>query len=83
MLTCYLFGLGDRHNDNIMITHEGIIFNVDYGFIMEAEPKMVGSWRLAPLIKWTSDIASPILSNVDLIDNPFDDIKYKELMNES
>ena len=61
LLTCYLFGLGDRHYDNIMISKEGIIFNIDYGFIMGAEPKQIKGIRIAPEIKWTEDIAKPLL----------------------
>ena len=80
LLTCYLFGLGDRHNDNIMISNEGIIFNIDYGFIMGNDPVKFGSIRLAPLVKWTSDIVSPILSNLELINKPFGDQNYMRLM---
>ena len=79
LLTCYLFGLGDRHYDNIMITDEGIIFNIDYGFIMSDEPKKIGTFRFAPEIKWTSDIAQPILSSAN-INDPFKDKAYEELM---
>lgn len=66
-----------------MITNEGIIFNIDYGFIMNDEPKQIGGFRLAPEIKWTSEIVEPILSNVDAtnLSSPFEDEAYKKLMN--
>ncbi len=78
MLTCYLFGLGDRHYDNIMISKEGHLFNIDYGFIMGAEPKQINGIRIAPEIKWTIDIAKPLLFNNN--SDVFKDTGYIDLM---
>ena len=59
-----------------MISEDGFIFNIDYGFIMGDEPKK----RIAPQIKWTEDIAKPILADEKKFKAPFDDSGYKKLM---
>ena len=35
----YLLGVGDRHRHNIMVTHDGVIFNIDFGWCLGQEPK--------------------------------------------
>lgn len=47
----YLLGIGDRHLDNIMITQDAFIFNIDFGYIMGKDPKI-----MSPEFRLTSEM---------------------------
>jgi phosphatidylinositol 3-kinase len=47
----YLFGIGDRHLENIMITNNGIIFHIDFSFILGQEAKI-----LVPYIRMSEQL---------------------------
>jgi hypothetical protein len=49
----YVLGLGDRHLDNIMINKKGLIFHIDYGYIMENPITNIFG---APIIRITKDM---------------------------
>ncbi len=51
----YLFGIGDRHLDNIMLTKEGQLFHIDYDFILGRDPLLTD-----PGIRVTEDMIQAV-----------------------
>ena len=41
-ILCSFFQVKDRHNGNILLSNEGHIIHIDYGFILSASPKNLG-----------------------------------------
>ena len=54
-LHSYFLGLGDRHLQNIMITNDGAIFHIDFGFILGSD-----AYPLTSDIKLNSDMLEVI-----------------------
>jgi phosphatidylinositol 3-kinase len=42
----YLLGIGDRHLNNIMVTKNGVLFHIDYSFILGFDPKALTSPKI-------------------------------------
>lgn len=54
-LHSYFLGLGDRHLENIMINHEGVIFHIDFGFILGKD-----SYPFSPDMKINANMLDPL-----------------------
>jgi phosphatidylinositol 3-kinase len=50
-IVTFFLGVGDRHLDNILITNDGKVFHVDYGFILGRDPK-----PLPPAVRLTIEM---------------------------
>ena len=69
----YIIGLGDRHLDNIMIHMSGVIFHIDYGYIME-QPLALFEM---PQIKITSDMIDMLEGTSSIYYNDFKKLVIK------
>lgn len=58
-IVCYILGLGDRHLDNIMITKQGLLFHIDFSFILGNDPKK----NIAPEIRITQQMIEVLGGN--------------------
>lgn len=52
----YLLGVGDRHLDNIMITKDGLLFHIDFDYILGRDPKI----NTSKYLKITPEIVNVI-----------------------
>uniref|UniRef100_A0A914WD78 Phosphatidylinositol 3-kinase catalytic subunit type 3 n=1 Tax=Plectus sambesii TaxID=2011161 RepID=A0A914WD78_9BILA len=48
---CYLLGIGDRHQHNLLLCQNGRLFHVDFGYILGRDPK-----PLPPPMKLTTEM---------------------------
>eukprot|EP01105_Mastigella_eilhardi_P009243 TRINITY_DN2193_c0_g1_i1.p1 TRINITY_DN2193_c0_g1~~TRINITY_DN2193_c0_g1_i1.p1 ORF type:complete len:814 (+),score=198.74 TRINITY_DN2193_c0_g1_i1:3-2444(+) len=49
----YLLGVGDRHQDNLMIDNSGALFHIDFGFVLGNNPMLQ---KVAPCVRVTKDM---------------------------
>lgn len=57
-IVAYLLGIGDRHNENILITNSGCLFHIDFGFILGADPKKSPLLPAPPPMPVTKEIVA-------------------------
>merc|ERR1712072_31743 len=45
--TAYILDIGDRHQDNMLVTREGHLFNIDFGYLFGDHPRFVDAQPFA------------------------------------
>ncbi len=61
-IVTFFLGVGDRHLDNILITNDGKLFHVDFGFILGNDPK-----PMPPAVRLTQEMIEVHWSHMVLV----------------
>lgn len=69
-LASYVLALGDRHKNNIMVSPEGMLFHIDYGYILGRDAALKSS--ISPYMRITPDMR-------DVIGEGVDDARFQQL----
>lgn len=46
-ITAYILGIGDRHQDNMLVTRQGHLFNIDFSYLFGERPRVVDAQPFA------------------------------------
>ncbi|MCL4132328.1 UNVERIFIED_CONTAM: hypothetical protein GTU68_017097 [Idotea baltica] len=67
----YILGIGDRHFDNLLMTRQGNLFHIDFGYILGRDPK-----PLPPPMKLTKEMVEAMGGQSSELYNEFRRLCY-------
>ncbi len=63
-MACYVLGIKDRHNGNLLLTRDGALVHIDFGFVLGRAPGGVASLEASVPFKLTREMVD-VLGGAD------------------